>query len=119
MSDYELFGDLLLVRVISGGNRTRGGLYLPESAVDGTLWMHGEVVERSEGWHNANGAFIAMPPQIGDIVLFFRNQSKQIVFPVDNEEMLLIRFTDVGGRRKNLGKASVLKSVDGTPLVLQ
>lgn len=117
--NYELFGDLLLVRVISSGNRTRGGLFIPDSSLDGTPWQNGEVVACSKGWHNANGVFIEMPVSVGDVCVFFRKSSSQVVFPVDGEDMLIVRFADVGMRLTGLDKVTSLKGVDGKTLVLQ
>ncbi len=118
--NYELFGDLLLVRVLAAGNKTSGGLIIPEMAIDNTPWQRGEVAAASEGWHNANGIFISMPVNVGDVIIFFRQSKGQIVFPVDHEEMLLIRFADVGMRCKDLDKVtSLISPHDGQGIVMQ
>jgi len=118
--NYELFGDLLLLRILATGNKTRGGLIIPEMAIDNTPWQRAEVAAASEGWHNANGIFISMPVNVGDVIIFFRQSKGQIVFPVDSEEMLLIRFADVGMRIQNLDKVSSLVSPhDGQRITIQ
>lgn len=115
---YELFGELLLVRVLTPGNRTRGGLIIPESALDNTPWQNAEIMAASKGWYNADGRFLDMPVKRGDLVVFFRKQAGQIVFPVGNEDMLLIRFTDVGMRLTGLDKVTSIVGVDGGNLEL-
>ncbi len=118
--NYELFGDLLLVRVIAAGNRTRGGLIIPDSAIDGTPWQNGEIVAASKGWYNASGVFLEMPVRVGNVIVFFRRSAGQVVFPVDAEEMLLIHFADVGMRVLDLDKvSSIVSPHDGQRLVMQ
>lgn len=115
----KLFDNLLLLRVIKPGNRTPGGLYIPEMALDGTPWQIGQVIAASAGWHNAMGMFIEMPVKVDDVLLFFRQSKGQVVFPVGDEEHLFIRFSDVGAQTLDLDTVSSLTGIDGQPLVLR
>lgn len=89
----EPIGSRVLVRPLGPSNRTRGGLIIPEMALDNTPWQRGEVIAAGPGSYSAEGRFIPMTVDVGDAVVFFRStDGRQIVFPGDDgEELLLIQ----------------------------
>jgi chaperonin GroES len=96
----EPIGSRVLVRVVGESNRTRGGLVIPEMALDNTPWLRGEVVAAGPGSYSAEGRFIPITVGVGDVVVFFRSQDgRQIVVPgEDGEDLLLIQEGYICGK---------------------
>lgn len=96
----EPIGSRVLVRVVGESNRTRGGLIIPEMALDNTPWLRGEVVAAGPGSHTAEGRFVPIGVAVGDVVVFFRStDGRQIVVPgADGEELLLIQEGSICAR---------------------
>lgn len=118
---YEIFGERLLVKVLETGERTKGGLYIPEIAQDGTPWMKAEVLNVGSGWLMNNGVQVPLPVAEGEVILFFRSMQPgdQLVVPIDDgEEGLVIRFASVLGRLKDLHVGSTIVDTDGKALVM-
>jgi len=114
--------DRLLVRVLEARERTKGGLYIPEMAIDGTPWMRGEVVAVGHGRLMANGETIPLRVEVGQVVVFFRSTSagEQMVFMGDdNEELLCIREPNILCILRDLDKASSIVDDAGRPVVIQ
>lgn len=119
---YEPLYDRMLVRVLAAGNRTRGGLYVPDMAIDGTPWMRGEIVAAGHGRLMADGKTVPLSVKVGDIVVFFRSQNggEQLVFPSeDGEELLCIREPNVLAILHDLPRSTGLLLVDGSEATLQ
>lgn len=101
--------------------RTRGGLYIPQMATDGTPYLKAEVVAVGQGRITTSGAVVPLRVQVDDVVIFFRSQSsgEQLVFPGDDgEELMIIREPNIAGILRDLDKVTSLQSVDGRPLLL-
>lgn len=114
--------DRLLVRVLEAREPTRGGIIIPQMAIDGTPWMRGEVVAVGHGRLMTNGETVPLRVKVGDVVIFFRSVSagEQMVFPADDgEELLCIREPNILTILRDLEKASSLLSVDGKVMALQ
>ncbi len=94
---YQPLFDRMLVRVLAAGDRTKGGLFIPSVALDGTPWMRAEVVAQGHGRLMGDGTVVPMTTKVGDVVVFFRTQSsgEQLVVPVEDEELLCIRESNV------------------------
>lgn len=95
---YDMLYDRLLIRPIDSGNRTRGGLFIPDMATDGTPWQKGEVVAVGHGRLMADGKTIPLQVKPGDVVLYFRSNSsgEQLVVPdEDGQDLLCIREPNV------------------------
>ena len=118
---YDCLYDRLLVRVLDANDRTKGGLWIPEMAIDGTPWQRGEVVAVGHGRLLAGGDVIPLRVSVGDVVIFFRSMSagEQLVFPSDDGELLCIREPNILCILRDLEKASSLVDVDGKAIVLQ
>ncbi len=118
---YEIIGDRLLVKVLETGERTRGGLYVPEIATDNTPWMKAEVLEAGNGRLMTSGVLVPLVIQKGDLVIFFRTlqPGDQLVIPLDDgEEGLIIRETAVLARLHDLNAGSTIVDTEGKSLVM-
>jgi chaperonin GroES len=114
--------DRLLVRPIDGGNKTRGGLYIPDMAVNGTPYTRAEVIAAGTGRIATTGQVVPLSVQPGDIVVFFRNASggEQIVFPdEDGTDLLIIRESHVALILRDLPRATGLIGNDGEEILVQ
>lgn len=118
---YRIVGERLLVKVLETGERTRGGLYIPEMATDNTPWMKAEVLGVGSGWLMNTGVLVPLPAAVGDVVIFFRSMQpgEQLVLPLDNgEEGLVIRFASVLTFVDDLDAGSTIVDADGKALVM-
>ena len=92
-------GDRLLVRSEAGEERTRTGLYLPQTAVSARLAQGGWVVSVGPGlpipdplevseepWqkHSQEPRYLPLQAQEGDFVLFLRKAAVEITFEKQN-----------------------------------
>jgi len=112
--------DRLLLRVIDDNKMTKGGLYIPDIALDGTPYKICEVVSTGEGSATSQGVIVPPRVKVGDIVMIWRvNDGKQIVVPHDGEELLLVQELHVVAIVTELERTSVLTGPDGGRLVLQ
>lgn len=97
-------GDRVLVRVEEGEERTKVGLYLPATAVEGQAVQGGTIVATGPGqplpevsdhldepWRIKSGTetrFVPMQAQVGDYALFFRKAAVEITF--EGERYLVV-----------------------------
>lgn len=118
---YELLGARLLVRVLEASERTKGGLIIPDIAIEGTPWRLGEVIEAGNGRYMPNGDLVPLIAKKGDIVIFWRSTTpgEQLVFPVDGDDLLCIREDNVLGFVRDLDKTSSLVGRDGKVMLIQ
>lgn len=108
--------DRLLVRVIDAGDKTSGGLVIPQMAKDNTPYLRGEVIACGHGRITPNGDTVPLSVKDGDIIVFFRltNGGEQLVFPAPSgEELLIIREFHVALVLRNLPKATGVLGPDG------
>jgi chaperonin GroES len=93
--DLIVVGDRVLVEPEEGEERTRVGLYLPQTAVDSRIVQGGRVVALGPGvpvakldevddepWKRQprEGRYLPMQARVGDYALFFRKASVDITF---------------------------------------
>jgi co-chaperonin GroES (HSP10) len=97
-------GDRVLIRVEDGEERTKVGLYLPATAVEGQQVQGGTIVATGPGqplpsveehldepWRITAGTqtrHVPMQAQVGDYALFFRKAAVEITF--DDERYLVV-----------------------------
>lgn len=97
-------GDRVLVRVEEGEERTKVGLYLPATAVEGQAVQGGTIVATGPGhplpevsdhldepWRITGvkeTRFVPMQAQVGDYALFFRKAAVEITF--EGERFLVV-----------------------------
>lgn len=118
---YQPLYDRLLVRIITA-KQTKGGLVIPDMAIDNTPYLKAEVLATGQGRISTSGNVVPLQVKVGDVVVFFRSQSsgEQLVFPSDapGEELMLIREPNVAAILLNLDKVTSIVGIDGGNLEL-
>jgi chaperonin GroES len=87
MSKFTPLGDKVLVRPESKEEKSKGGLILTDSVQRGTK-VYGEVVAIGTGVFSQSGNRIPFTVQVGDKVLYTKNEATNKV-KVEDEELLL------------------------------
>lgn len=119
---YEMLGSRLLVKVLQSGDRTRGGLYIPEMATDGTPWLKAEVLAVGAGRLMTTGVLVPLQVNVGDTIVFFRTSTgnEQLVVPLeDGTDGLCIQEGNVLAILRDLDKVSMLTAPDGRNLMME
>lgn len=106
IGNKEIFvvGDRILVKADSASERTKVGLYLPQSVIDKEPVQSGHIIEtgpgiaipnfaqdQSEPWQQRREKpvkYIPVQCEPGDYVLFLRKDSVEIKY--DNEEYMVV-----------------------------
>ena len=97
-------GDRVLIRLEDGEERTKVGLYLPATAVDGQQVQGGTIVATGPGYPlpaveehldepwkisgTKETRYVPMQARVGDYALFFRKAAVEITF--ENERYLVV-----------------------------
>ena len=97
-------GDRVLIRIEDGEERTKVGLYLPATAVDGQQVQGGTIVATGPGYPlpavaehldepwkisgTKETRYVPMQARVGDYALFFRKAAVEITF--ENERYLVV-----------------------------
>jgi len=95
MSKFTPLGDKVLVRPETKEEKSKGGLILTDSVQRGQK-VYGEVVAVGTGIFSQNGNRIPITVQVGDKVLYTKNEATNKV-KVDNEELLLFNEHELLG----------------------
>jgi chaperonin GroES len=114
--------DRIIVKIIEPNQRTGGGLWIPDMALDGTPYLTAEVVAVGHGRITSKGDTVPLIVVAGDVVTFFRMASsgEQLVIPgTDDGEQMIIREAHVAYILRDLDRVSALTGADGRPMVLQ
>ncbi|MBU2868464.1 co-chaperone GroES [Pacificibacter marinus] len=85
--------DRVLVRRIEEGEKTSGGLIIPETAKEKP--QRGEVVSVGAGAKDETGAPISMDVKAGDQILFGKWSGTEI--KIDGEELIIMKESDIFG----------------------
>ena len=85
--------DRVLVKRLDGEEKTKGGLFIPDSAKEKPL--EGEVVAVGKGKIPENGDIKPVSVKVGDKVLFAKYAETEI--KLDNQSYLLLREDDLLG----------------------
>ena len=81
----------VLLEKVETPKETTSGILLPEASKNESVMAR--VVEKGEGRLKEDGTYIAIPLNIGDLVLFNEYAAKEIKF--NNKEYLLVDMKDV------------------------
>ena len=90
---FTLLHDRVVVRRLEGGDKTAGGLYIPESAKEKPA--EGVVVSVGAGARDEDGDRIAMDVKEGDKILFGKWSGTEIT--LEGEELLIMKESDIMG----------------------
>jgi chaperonin GroES len=83
--------DRLVVRPIEREEKTKTGIYLPDTAKEKP--QEGEVIAVGPGRLSDEGKRIAMDVKVGDIVVYAKYGGTEI--KVDDEELMILRESDI------------------------
>jgi len=83
--------DRLVVKPIEREEKTKTGIYLPDTAKEKP--QEGEVIAVGPGRLSDEGKRIAMDIKVGDIVVYAKYGGTEI--KVDDEELIILRESDV------------------------
>jgi chaperonin GroES len=83
--------DRLVVKPIEAEEKTKAGIYLPDTAKEKP--QEGEVVAVGPGRLSDDGKRIAMDIKVGDIVIYAKYGGTEI--KLDDEEYMILRESDI------------------------
>ena len=83
--------DRLVVKPIEAEEKTKAGIYLPDTAKEKP--QEGEVVAVGPGRLSDDGKRIAMDIKVGDIVVYAKYGGTEI--KLDDEEYMILRESDI------------------------
>lgn len=83
--------DRLVVRPIEAEEKTKAGIYLPDTAKEKP--QEGEVIAVGPGRVSDDGKRIAMDIKVGDIVVYSKYGGTEV--KVDDEDLIILRESDV------------------------
>lgn len=83
--------DRIIVRPAKAEEVTRGGIIIPDTAKEKP--MQGEIIAIGQGKQNEEGKITPLHVKVGDQVLYGKYAGTEVT--VDNEELLIMRESDV------------------------
>jgi chaperonin GroES len=84
-------GDRLVIKAAEAEGKTKGGLYLPDTAKEKPVV--GEVVAVGPGRKSDDGNLVGMDLKVGDKVLYGKYSGTETT--IDGREYLIMRETDI------------------------
>ncbi|HLP17074.1 MAG TPA: co-chaperone GroES [Bacteroidota bacterium] len=83
--------DRIVVKPAVAEDKTKGGLFLPDTAKEKPVW--GEVIAVGAGKTTDDGKHIALEVKVGDKVLYGKYSGTEVT--VEGEEVLIMRESDI------------------------
>jgi len=87
----EPLADRLVVKPIEREEKTKTGIYLPDTAKEKP--QEGKVMAVGPGRLSEDGKRIAMDVKVGDIVIYARYGGME--YKIDDEELIILRESDI------------------------
>jgi chaperonin GroES len=84
-------GDRLVVKPMQSEEKTKSGIYLPDTAKEKP--QEGKVIAVGPGRVTDEGKRIAMDVEVGDIVLYTKYGGSEI--KIEGEEFIIMRESDI------------------------
>ncbi len=84
-------GDRLVVKPIQSEEKTKSGIYLPDTAKEKP--QEGKVIAVGPGRVTEEGKRIAPDVEVGDIVIYTKYGGSEI--KIDGEELIIMRESDI------------------------
>jgi chaperonin GroES len=84
-------GDRLVVKPIQSEEKTKSGIYLPDTAKEKP--QEGKVIAVGPGRMTDEGKRIAPDVEVGDIVIYTKYGGSEI--KIDGEELIIMRESDI------------------------
>ena len=101
--DLQPMADRLVVRPIEREEKTKGGIFLPDTAKEKP--QEGGLLAVGPGRLNDDGERVAMDVSVGDIVIYAKYGGTEI--KIDEEDLVILRESDI--LAKKAGKAKTAK----------
>jgi chaperonin GroES len=89
-------GDRLVVKPMQSEEKTKSGIYLPDTAKEKP--QEGKVIAVGPGRMTDEGKRIAPDVEVGDIVLYTKYGGSEI--KIDGEEFIIMRESDILAKKK-------------------
>ena len=89
-------GDRLVVKPIQSEEKTKSGIYLPDTAKEKP--QEGKVIAVGPGRMNDEGKRIAPDVEVGDIVIYTKYGGSEI--KIEGEEFIIMREGDILAKKK-------------------
>ena len=83
--------DRILVKPLAREEKTKGGIYLPDTVKDKP--QEGTVIAVGAGKRDEKGDLIPMEVEVGDVVIYSKYGGTEI--KEDGEEMMILRESDI------------------------
>ncbi|AQS84869.1 MAG: co-chaperone GroES [Acetobacter aceti] len=93
MTKFRPLHDRVVVRRLTGEEKTVGGIIIPDTAKEKP--MEGEVVSVGPGARNEQGQIVALDVKAGDRVLFGKWSGTEV--KIGGEELLIMKESDIMG----------------------
>ena len=90
-ANLQPLADRVLVKPIEKEERTKSGIYLPDTAKEKP--QEGEVLAVGPGKMSDDGKRIEMDLKVGDLVIYAKYGGTEI--KVDDEELMILRESDI------------------------
>lgn len=85
--------DVVIVKKIEGDKQTKSGLFIP--ATETKDFHKGEVVAAGDGILTDNGVIVPLGVKVGDVIVFGKSGSVDIV--IDGENFVMMRESNILG----------------------
>jgi chaperonin GroES len=96
-SKLQPLGDRVLVRPIAKEEKTKSGIYLPDTAKEKP--QEGEIIAVGPGKYDETGKRIPMDLKTGDRVIYAKYGGTEI--KVDDEELMILRESDILAKKSS------------------
>jgi len=93
MTNFRPLHDRVVVRRLTGEEKTAGGIIIPDTAKEKP--MEGEIVSVGPGARNEQGQIVALDVKAGDKVLFGKWSGTEV--KINGEELLIMKESDIMG----------------------
>jgi chaperonin GroES len=96
-SKLQPLGDRVLVKPIEKEEKTKSGIYLPDTAKEKP--QEGEIIAVGPGKYDETGKRIPMDLKVGDRVIYAKYGGTEI--KVDDVELMILRESDVLAKKSS------------------
>jgi len=93
MAKFRPLHDRVVVKRITGEEKTAGGIIIPDTAKEKP--MEGEIIAVGAGARNEQGAIVALDVKAGDRILFGKWSGTEV--KIDGVEYLIMKESDIMG----------------------
>jgi chaperonin GroES len=93
MAKFRPLHDRVVVRRLTGEEKTSGGIIIPDTAKEKP--SEGEIVAAGPGARNEQGQIVALEVKAGDRVLFGKWSGTEV--KVEGEDLLIMKESDILG----------------------